>query len=191
MREDARPAARGHLTASRPGPAGRPGPASRPGPSRRGLRIPRAAGAIGAAAATALLAGCAQAARAATPIQIGPAYVTQPGPARSTSAFLIIQNNTSTSDRLLSARTSVGGRVELLGPGSGGSGIRVVAAIPIPADRMVRLRPNSYQLLIIGPGRMKSGHQIMLTLIFARAGAIRVAASVTDPQSGGSSYFLS
>ena len=155
----------------------------------RGARGARAAAGAGAAAAAALLAGCTQPAVAATPMQIGPAYVTQPGQAKSTSAYMTIQNNTSRPDRLVSASTSAGGQVRFYGPGARGA-VTAVSAIPIPADRTVRLRPNSYHLTIIDPGHMTSGHQITLKLVFARTGTIRIAASVTNPQSGGSSYFL-
>jgi copper(I)-binding protein len=37
---------------------------------------------------------------------------------------------------------------------------------------------------------MKSGTNITLTLRFAHAGKFRVPAEVTNPQTGGSSYFL-
>jgi copper(I)-binding protein len=36
---------------------------------------------------------------------------------------------------------------------------------------------------------MKGGTQITLTLVFAKGGTISVAAEVTNPESGGSSYF--
>jgi copper(I)-binding protein len=37
---------------------------------------------------------------------------------------------------------------------------------------------------------MKAGTEITLTLVFAHAGTFSVPAMVTNPQSGGSSYFL-
>ncbi len=37
---------------------------------------------------------------------------------------------------------------------------------------------------------MKAGTEITLTLVFAHAGSISVPALVTNPQTGGSSYFL-
>jgi copper(I)-binding protein len=37
---------------------------------------------------------------------------------------------------------------------------------------------------------MKSGTEIILTLRFAHAGTYHVAAEVTNPQTGGASYFL-
>ena len=37
---------------------------------------------------------------------------------------------------------------------------------------------------------MRAGTEITLTLVFARAGTISVPALVTNPETGGSSYFL-
>ena len=37
---------------------------------------------------------------------------------------------------------------------------------------------------------MKGGTQITLTLVFAKAGKISVPALVTNPETGGGSYFL-
>jgi copper(I)-binding protein len=68
--------------------------------------------------------------------------------------------------------------------------MRNVNAIPIPAESTVRLDPNSYHLLINGAGPMHGGKAITLTLTFAHAGSITVIALITDPESGGSSYFL-
>jgi copper(I)-binding protein len=68
--------------------------------------------------------------------------------------------------------------------------MRPVPDIPIPADSLVRLNPDSYQLLITGAGPMHDGKDIWLQLTFADAGTIQVLAQVTDPQTGGSSYFL-
>ena len=68
--------------------------------------------------------------------------------------------------------------------------MHTVTDIPIPADTMVQLNPDSYHLLITGAGPMHDGKDIMLRLTFANAGTITVIALVTNPQSGGSSYFL-
>ena len=47
----------------------------------------------------------------------------------------------------------------------------------------------SYQRFL-GAGPMQDGKDIMLQLTFADAGTITVIATVTNPQNGGSSYFL-
>jgi len=147
---------------------------------------------IGAAvlAATAL-AGCASA-KADSSIAVASAYVPQPTTPGTTVAYLDIRNNGS-ADRLVSVHTSVGGTVQLRAPGTRHGGaltMRTVSAIPLPANTMTLLNPDSYHLLITGAGPMHDGKDIMLRLTFANAGPVTVIAMVTNPESGGSSYFL-
>jgi copper(I)-binding protein len=173
------------------------GPARRRRPWRyRGWRN-RGGGTLRAAAAACVLlaggtalAGCAQDAIAAPSIQLGTAYVEVPTSGGSTEAYLVIRNN-GPADRLTSARTSVGGRVTFRQPvRSGGTAMKTVPDIGIPADTLLRLSPDGSHLLITGAGPMKGGTQILLTLVFARGGTMSVEAEVTNPESGGSSYFL-
>ena len=134
------------------------------------------------------LTGCAS----STQIAITSAYVPQPTTPGTTVAYLDIRNN-GRADRLVAASTSVGGTVQLRARVESPTGalvMRPVPDIPIPADSLVRLNPDSYQLLITGAGPMHDGKDIWLLLTFADAGTIQVLAQVTDPQTGGSSYFL-
>ena len=134
------------------------------------------------------LAGCAT----STMISVTSAYVPQPTTPGTTVAYLDIRNN-GPADRLVAARTSVGGTVQLRARVESPTGalvMRPVADIPIPADSLVRLNPDTYQLLITGAGPMHDGKDIWLRLTFADAGTISVLAQVTNPQTGGSSYFL-
>jgi copper(I)-binding protein len=94
-------------------------------------------------------------------------------------------------DKLVSARSSAGGTITLSGPAGGNpAAMRAVAAITVPGHTLIRLVPNGYHLIISDSGPMKSGTEITLTLRFAHAGTYHVAAEVTNPQTGGSSYFL-
>ena len=148
-------------------------------------------------AAVALLAalvvtGCASA-RASSPIAVAAAYVPAPTTPGTTVAYLQIRNN-GQADRLVSAQTSVGGTVQLRAPGPRRAGVltmHTVPDIPIPANSMTRLNPDSYHLLITGAGPMQDGKDIRLRLTFANAGTVTILAMVTNPQSGGGSYFLS
>jgi copper(I)-binding protein len=139
------------------------------------------------------VAGCAQEASAAVSIQLGTAYINVPGADSddTTDAYLQIQNNNGIANRLTAARTSVRGRVTFRAPVRAGStAMRTVPDIPVPADSLLRLSPNGPHLLISGAGPMQAGRQITLTLVFARGGTMSVAAEVTNPATGGSSYFL-
>jgi copper(I)-binding protein len=136
------------------------------------------------------LAGCAQKAAAAASIELGTAYVGVPTSGDVTEAYLVIRNNGS-ADRLLSARTSVGGQVSFRAPSRLGDKVmQTVPDIGIPADTLLRLSPDGSHLVITGAGPLKGGTQITLTLVFAKGGTMSVEAEVTNPSSGGSSYFL-
>lgn len=169
--------------AARPPTAGR-SPARRTAAARRstaGLAL-----VLGAA-----LTGCAaQAATGAPPIQLVTAYVGAPSGASPTDAYVSIRNNGG-ADRLVSARTSADGTVTLRGPvGGQPSSMRDYRAIPIPAHAFIRLIPNGYHLVITGARTIRAGTDIALTLVFARAGTLHITAQVTNPQTGGRSYFL-
>ena len=138
----------------------------------------------------AALAGCAQKAAAAASLQLGTAYVEVPSAGGTTEAYLVIRNS-GPADRLTSARTSVGGRVIFRAPAhSGGTTMKTVPDIRIPAGATVRLSPVGFHMLVTGAGRMRGGGQITLTLIFAEGGTMSVVADVTNPATGGSSYFV-
>ena len=156
---------------------------------RRLTRVLRIAGA--ALLAVLVVTGCASA-RAASSIAIASAYVPQPTTPGTTVAYLEIRNN-GPADRLISAQTSVGGQVQLRAPGARHSGtltMHTVPEIPIAAQAMTRFNPDSFHLLITGAGTMHDGKDITLKLTFAHAGTVTILALVTNPESGGSSYFL-
>lgn len=138
-----------------------------------------------------VVTGCASA-RATPSIAIASAYVPQPTTPGTTVAYLEIRNN-GPADKLLSAQTSVGGTVQLRAPGTRHAGaltMHTVTQIPIAAETMTRFNPDSFHLLITGAGAMRDGKDITLKLTFANAGTVTILAMVTDPESGGSSYFL-
>ena len=160
------------------------------------LRFIRVIGLAGAAAAVAVAsAGCsAPLNHAGGPgIVTNGAYVEQPASVGATTVgYLDIRNN-GAADELVSVTTSVGGTVELRGPADKGVSpvvMRTVKDIPIPSDSTTQLIPNSYHLLITHPGPMHDGKDIYLTLTFAHGLTMKVIALVTNPQNGGSSYFL-
>jgi copper(I)-binding protein len=139
----------------------------------------------------AALAGCAQPARGAGPaIELDTAYVGIPHHGSPTDAYLVIRDN-GPADKLIWARSSAGGTVTFSGPAGGNPALmRTVASIAVPGHTLIRLVPNGYHLVITDSGPMKSGTEITLTLRFARSGTYRVSAQVTNPQTGGASYFL-
>ncbi len=155
-------------------------------------RLRSVLGVAGAALlAATVVTGCASA-NAASSIVVASAYVPVPTTPGTTVAYLDIRNN-GKPDRLISAHTSVGGTVQLRAPVGRHAGtlvMRTVPGIAIPSDSMTMLNPTSDHLLITGAGPMHDGKDIMIRLTFANAGTVTVIAMVTNPQSGGSSYFL-
>jgi copper(I)-binding protein len=114
--------------------------------------------------------------------------VALPNASGTTDAYVVIRNR-GPADRLISARSSAGGRVSLSGPvGRGATTMRLVRGISIPADALVRLVPNGFHLVITRSGSMRAGTEITLTLVFAKAGAVSVAVPVENPETGGGSY---
>lgn len=149
-----------------------------------------AAASLGLALSAAVLAGCARQAAHGPVISLLSAQVTEPNAAGITDAYVIVQNN-GPAVRLVSARSSAGGTVVLRSPARGDAVVmQTVPDITIPAHSLFHLDPSGAHLLITGSGRMKSGTEITLTLVFARAGQFSVQAMVTNPQTGGGSYFL-
>jgi copper(I)-binding protein len=166
-----------------------PGPGTpRRAPAGRAARAAAAAGLIVLAAAG--LTGCYAKASAAPAIELSTAMVPQPSVPGETTAYLVIRNNGG-PDRLIRARTSVGGRVTFrAAEGHGSLTMHTIPAVSIPGHNVLRLVPNSVHLLITGATPMRGGRDITITLVFAHAGAISVIAQVTNPETGGSSYFM-
>jgi periplasmic copper chaperone A len=156
--------------------------------ARRGAAV--AAVAMVAAAGLGAVTGCTARAGASQSIEISTAYVPVPRTPGTTVAYVVIRNN-GTADRLVAARTSAGGRVTFrAASGPGASVMGSVASVRIPAHATLAMRPNGVHMLITGAGPMRGGKDITLTLRFAHADQVSVVAQVTNPDTGGSSYFL-
>ncbi len=161
------------------------------GPGPRSRRAAATLAACFALVATLALSGCGS---SHTTIATNSAYIPQPTTPGTTVAYLDIRNNAKTTDQLVSATTSVGGHVSFLAPdGMTSSGTMIMKTVPdiaIPSQTIVRMNPNSFRLRITGAGQLQGGKDIILTLRFAHAGKVTVVALVTNPASGGGSYFL-
>jgi copper(I)-binding protein len=153
-------------------------------------RVPRPAACGIAILGISLAAGCAAPGQQGPAIKLTSAQVTDPSASGITDVYVDVQNS-GPADQIVGARISVGGNVALRSPVRAGVvQMRTVRAIAIPARSFVGLDPNGSHLLVTDSGPMKSGTLITLTLVFAHAGSVSVPALVTNPQTGGSSYFL-
>ena len=148
------------------------------------------AGALGAAVGLAVtLAGCAGSRPAVAPITLTSAFVFQVSGFDIADGYLVIQN-TGPADRLTRVSSSVGGAVLMSGPARPGSArARTVTDVAIPAHSTVRLDPTGMHLVLTHLDPMQPGSDVTLTLVFARAGRMRVAAQVSNPQTDNSGYF--
>ena len=154
-----------------------------------GRGVGRVLAALAVAGATAVLAGCAVA-HASPSVELSTAFVPVPRAPGTTVAYVVIRNN-GPADRLVAARTSAGGRVTFRrASGPAAATMATITSVRIPAHSTLAMRPDGIHMLITGVGRIHGGKDITLTLVFARAGPVSVVAQVTNPQSGGSSYFL-
>jgi copper(I)-binding protein len=156
-------------------------------------RSPARLAAVGAGLAllAGLLAGCGEAQASAPPaVTLISGQVVTPNSDGVTDAYVIVQNN-GPAVTLIGARSSAGGSVALRAPASTQPIVmHTVPAITIPGHSLFHLQPSGPHLLITGSGPMKAGTDIMITLVFAHIGAFSVPTMVTNPQTGGASYFL-
>jgi copper(I)-binding protein len=160
--------------------------------NRRSLAVLARRAAVTAALVAGLgtAAGCAAQAGASPSIEVSTAYVPVPSARDITVAYVVIRNN-GNADRLVAVHTSAGGRVTFrTAHGPGASVMSTIPSVRIPAHATLAMRPDGIHMLITGAGPMHGGKDITLTLEFAHGGPVSVVAQVTNPQSGGSSYFL-
>jgi copper(I)-binding protein len=154
------------------------------------LRAAAAAAVLAVTAAAAAGGAGGTAAAGPAPIELANGFVPVPKAPGTTVAYVVIRNN-GPADRLISARTSAGGHVAFRIPvRPGATAMRTVPAVLIPAHATTALDPGGFQLLITGAGPLRGGKAITLTLVFAHSGPVSIIAQITNPQSGGSSYFM-
>jgi periplasmic copper chaperone A len=99
------------------------------------------------------------------------------------AAYLVIQNNGATEDKLLSAESEAAKMVELHESMESGGMMSMapVPNIPIPANGKVELKPGSFHMMLMGLTRpLKTGDKVQLTLNFEKAGKIPVTAEVKE-----------
>lgn len=143
---------------------------------------------IGLIASAVALTGCSQHHAAVTPIKIASAYVMQSAGVNAVAAYFVI-GNSGPADRLLSVRSSAGGRVLMVGPGGRGlSAASALSGLSVPGHSVTRLDPSGYHLEIVRSGRLRQGTDVTLTLVFAHAGTIRVPAQVNNPANNNGGY---
>ncbi len=97
------------------------------------------------------------------------------------AGFMTLRNTGSTPDRLIAARSTAAGTVELHTHVRDGDVMRMrpVEAIDLPPGQDVRLAPGGYHLMLIGlTAATRPGTTLPVTLVFERAGEVTVNLAV-------------
>ncbi len=140
------------------------------------------------AAMTAVLLGLASAASAhdysVGELHIGHPYalVTPPG-AKAGGAYLSIDNKGKAADKLLRASTARAGSVELHTMSMDGNvmRMRMVPAIDVAPGATVKLAPGGLHVMLQDLKQpLRKGDKFLMTLVFQRAGEVKVDIVVQD-----------
>lgn len=134
-----------------------------------------------------VLTGCTRPRTDATPIKLSSAFVMQMTGFATADGYLIIQNS-GPADRLMNVRANAGGSVLLRSPVGAGSAL-TIGELTIPGHTSFRLSPAGTHLELTHLALLPAGSEVTLTLVFAHAGAVRVVAQVTNPQTPNNTYF--
>lgn len=113
------------------------------------------------------------------------AFATMPG-ATTGAAFMLIKNTGDLDDKLIGAQSKVAEINEIhqniIDPDDGKMMMRKIKDIPLPMKGEVSLKPKGYHIMFI---KMKKaltiGNSIELTLLFEKAGEIKVSIPIVAP----------
>ncbi|MGE0742800.1 MAG: copper chaperone PCu(A)C [Hyphomonadaceae bacterium] len=133
-----------------------------------------------------LLAACGAATEAPAQthtLEVRQAWATPtPGGVDVSGGYLVIDNNTSSADRLVSASSSRAARVEIHEMSMDGGVMRmrrIDGGLAAPANTEVALAPGGLHLMFMGVTQpFQIGEQIPLQLTFEHAGRIDVTLTV-------------
>ena len=115
-------------------------------------------------------------------IDITEASVAEPTQPGGPAAMYLTMVNLSGGDRLVSVTTSAARRVEFVRRKGTAQGLgQQLTSISVPARATVNLNPFTTDIVLVGPAPMTAGRTVSITLTFARAGRVTVAAAVTPP----------
>jgi copper(I)-binding protein len=102
--------------------------------------------------------------------------------------FMGLMNMGKTDDALLAVKASVSEKVELHTHSMDGGvmKMREVARIDVPAGKTVELKPGSFHVMFINlKAPLKKGDTIPVTLVFEKAGEVKVDMAVDAMGAGG------
>lgn len=103
----------------------------------------------------------------------------------SGGAYLTLENKSPAPDSLVSAKTTAADSVEIhtMSMENNVMRMREVSGIDLKQGEKITMQPgNGYHLMLLGlKAPLKAGDKVPLTLIFKKAGKIKLFVSVEDP----------
>ncbi len=133
-----------------------------------------------------LLAGCTQSTQMSKQgkIEVGHAWVRAVPPnAKTSAAYMKLQNHGDQEDRLIAANSPIAEAVELHNVFKQGDmmAMRPVQHISVPAHGATMLKPGSYHIMLINLKKSpKPGEKVHLTLTFEKAGQMEMMVPVHE-----------
>ncbi|HET9642085.1 MAG TPA: copper chaperone PCu(A)C [Burkholderiaceae bacterium] len=103
-------------------------------------------------------------------------------------AYMKLQNNGTTPDRLVGAVTPAADHVEMHSMKLEGDVMRMreIEAIEVPPGGLVELKPGGLHLMLVGlKAPLKQDEKVQLTLRFEKAGDVKVDMKIDRPQPSG------
>jgi hypothetical protein len=132
-------------------------------------------------AAIIIMSGRSTVAQQAGPISVTAPWTRAAGAGGQGAGYMILRNAGTAPDRLVAARTEAARAIELHTMIRDGDVMRMreVPAIELPPEQEVRLQPGGLHLMLIGlAGELRQGAEVPVTLVFERAGELRVLLAV-------------
>lgn len=106
------------------------------------------------------------------------------GTSSSLAGYLIIKNNGSTDDQLISANADFAGMAMLhktVIDSNNVASMQEVSSIEIPAGQTVTFQPGGFHIMFMSlKNTPQVGTKVTLTLVFQKAGTITVQADITS-----------
>ncbi len=102
---------------------------------------------------------------------------------RAGVVYMVLQNNSSVDDKLLSAQSDVAKTIELHETKQSGDMMEMspIPNIPLPSNGKAELKPGGMHMMLVGLNReLKAGDKINFTLFFDKAGQVPVTVEVRD-----------